>query len=122
LFRLYLNRYLANPGSGAQAALNATKADVLGDANYVEIYKARLPVDREALKLLALGVTDPHSPTARMWVGTSLGLNKAVSKSSMQLSLRRLLDLNLVEKLHVGDYRLQDNDFADCLRTVDLDA
>ncbi len=120
-FRRYLSRYLAYAELGAQAALEDTQAHVFGDANFSETWRKLLPADQEVLKLLAQGVTDLHSEPVRIRLGNSLGLDKPVGKNTPQQSLRRLQDEDLVAKLDYGDYRLQDDAFAQWLRNLELD-
>jgi hypothetical protein len=50
-----------------------------------------------------------------------LGLNQAVTKNVPQQSLRRLQDLGLVLRMDYGQYQIQDDAFAEWLRTRDLE-
>ncbi|MCK9213575.1 MAG: hypothetical protein M0P52_03775 [Rhodoferax sp.] len=120
-FRRYLNRYLAYAELGAQAALEDTQMHVFNGANFNDVWKKLLPADQEVLKLLAQGVTELHSEPARMRLGSALGLDKPVNKNTPQHSLRRLQEENLVAKLDYGDYQIQDDAFAEWLRSLELD-
>ena len=120
-FRRYLNRYLAYAELGAEAALAETQAHVFNDANFQETFVRLLPADREVLKLLATGVRDIHSEAVRLKLGKALGLGKPVSNNAPQQSLRRLQDEELVVKVDYGDYQVQDDAFAEWLRTLELD-
>jgi hypothetical protein len=50
-----------------------------------------------------------------------LGVDHTVSKNVPQKSLRRLQDLELVLRMGYGQYQIQDDAFAEWLRTRDLD-
>jgi len=120
-FRRYLNRYLAYAELGAQAALEDTQKHVFNGANFNDVWQKLLPADQEVLKLLAQGVTELYSEPARMRLGSALGLDKPVNKNTPQHALRRLQQENLVAKLDYGNYQLQDDAFAEWLRTLELD-
>ncbi|MFZ2393795.1 hypothetical protein [Rhodoferax sp.] len=94
---------------------------VFNGADFNDVWKKLLPADQEVLKLLAQGVTELHSEPARMRLGSALGLDKPVNKNTPQHSLRRLQEENLVVKLDYGDYQIQDDAFAEWLRSLELD-
>jgi hypothetical protein len=118
-FRRYLNRYLTYAELGAPAALSETVACVFNDTHFQEAYARLLPADREIMKLLAGGVTNMHSEAVRSRLGNALGIGKAVSNNTSQQSLRRLQNEDLVVKVDYGDYRVQDEAFAEWLRNQD---
>jgi hypothetical protein len=80
-----------------------------------------LPADRELLRLIVSGVTDLFSESSRRRLGAALGLDKAVAKNVPQQSLRRLQDVDLVLRMDYGDYRVQDDTFAEWLRNRELE-
>jgi hypothetical protein len=116
-FRRYLSRYLAYADLGAKAALIDTEAHVFNDLNFVNVWHGLLPADRELLRLIVSGVTDLFSESSRRRLGAALGLNETVAKNVPQKSLRRLQDAELVLRMAHGDYRLQDDAFAEWLRS-----
>jgi hypothetical protein len=116
-FRRYLSRYLAYADLGAKAALIDTQAHVFNDLNFVNVWHGLLPADRELLRLIVSGVTDLFSESSRRRLGAALGLNETVAKNVPQKSLRRLQDAELVLRMAHGDYRLQDDAFAEWLRS-----
>lgn len=120
-FRRYLNRYLTYADLGSKAALLDTEAQVFNDANLVNVWDRLLPADREVLRLIVSGVTDLFSEPSRRRLGTSLGLDEAVTKNVPQQSLRRLQDADLALRLDYGDYRVQDEAFAEWLRNRGLE-
>jgi hypothetical protein len=69
------------------------------------------------LRLIVSGVTDLFSESSRLRLGAALGLNETVAKNVPQKSLRRLQDAELVLRMAHGDYRLQDDAFAEWLRS-----
>jgi hypothetical protein len=116
-FRRYLSRYLAYADLGAKAALIDTEAHVYNDLNFVNVWHGLLPADRELLRLIVSGVTDLFSEASRLRLGAALGLNETVARNVPQKSLRRLQDAELVLRMAHGDYRLQDDAFAEWLRS-----
>lgn len=120
-FRRYLNRYLAYADLGARAALEDTQAHIFSDANFINIWERLLPADREVLRLVVTGVTDLFSETSRRRLGEALGLGEVVTKNVPQQSLRRLCDADLVLRMDYGDYRVEDDAFAEWVRNRELE-
>jgi hypothetical protein len=120
-FRRYLNRYLTHADLGAKLALADTKSHVFNDANFVDVWNGLLPADRELLRLIVAGITDVFSESSRRRLGTTLGMDEAVSKNVPQKSLRRLQDMDLVLRMDYGNYQVQDDAFAEWLRNHDLE-
>jgi hypothetical protein len=120
-FRRYLNRYLTHADLGAKAALIDTQAHVFNDANFLNVWHRLLPADRELLRLIVGGVGDLFSESSRRRLAAALGLEEQVSKNMPQQSLRRLQDTDLVLRMDYGDYRLQDDAFAEWLRNRELE-
>ena len=76
-----------------------------------------LPADRALLGMMAEGmVSDFHSQAAREQLGTLLGLPKAPPMNTPAHSLRRLQADNIVTKLAHGEYRFEDEAFAQWIR------
>lgn len=120
-FRRYLNRYLAYADLGAMAALEDTVAGVFNDANFANTWHRLLPADREVLRLVVSGITDLFSETSRRRLGAALGLEETVTKNLPQQSLRRLCDSDLMIRMDYGDYRVQDDAFAEWVRNRELE-
>jgi len=120
-FRRYLNRYLTYADLGSKAALLDTETHVFNDANFVNTWHRLLPADRELLRLIVSGVTELFSEPSRRRLGAALGLDEAVAKNVPQQSLRRLQDADLVLRMDYGDYRVQDDAFAEWLRNRELE-
>lgn len=120
-FRRYLNRYLTHADLGAPAALADTEAHVFNDANFVNLWNRLLPADRGLLRLIVAGVSDLFSEVSRRRLGEALGFDEPVTKNMPQQSLRRLQDAELVLRMDYGDYRVQDDAFAEWLRNRGLE-
>lgn len=118
-FRRFLTRYLTHADQGAQAALAATRVQVFSDEGYAGQWAALLPADREVLRLMAEGVTDLHGVTARARLGKALGLGKTAPMNTPQQALRRLQATNLIARFDHGEYRFEDEAFAEWVRSVD---
>jgi hypothetical protein len=112
---------LSHADQGAKAALADTRSHIFNDANFVNVWRQLLPADRELLSLIASGTADLFSEASRGRLGHALGLDEAVTKNVPQQSLRRLQDADLVIRMDYGDYQVQDDAFAEWVRTHLLD-
>lgn len=118
-FRDYLDRYLTHPFEGSQTALDFTKAKAFNDGEFGKQWLDLLPADQLLLLLIARGTTDLQGADVRTALGTSLGLEKSVTASAVQNSLRRLADKNVVTRIDRGTYRFEDEAFADWVQHLD---
>ena len=118
-FRRFLTRYLTHADQGAQAALAATRAQVFSDEGFAGQWAALLPADRGVLRLMADGVADLHGTSARIQLGKMLGLGRTAPMNTPQQALRRLQNANVVVRLDHGEYRFEDEAFADWVRALD---
>lgn len=76
-----------------------------------------LPAERALLGMMAEGmVSDFHGQSARAQLGILLGLPKAPPMNTPAHSLRRLQADNIVTKLAHGEYRFEDEAFAQWIR------
>jgi hypothetical protein len=115
-FRRYLNRYLSHADLGAEAALIDTQSHVFNDANFSALWHKLAAADRELLRLIVSGVADLFSQSSRQHLGEALGHSKAVSKNVPQKSIQRLQKSDIVLRMDFGEYRVQDDAFAEWLR------
>lgn len=116
-FRRFLERYLTYPFDGPEAALQYTKDHVFSSEQFRRQWNLLLPADRAVLTLMANGQeSDFHSQSARERLGSILGLAKAPSMNTPAHSLRRLQEVNIVTKLNQGEYRFEDEAFAQWVR------
>lgn len=119
-FRSYLERYLTNPLSGADAALLEVKAQIFGNENFQSQWDGLLPADRTLLEMIAAGTTDLYSKESLTKLGQVLGLGGEASKSTPLNSLQRLTSRNLVTKVDYGKYQVEDTSFAQWILQRDM--
>lgn len=72
------------------------------------------PADRAILYLLARGESVLHSSATLERLGTMLG--KPATRNTTGHALRRLLAATVITRLAMGDYRIEDEAFADWIR------
>ena len=118
-FRRFLTQYLTHANQGANAALAATRAQVFSDEGFAGQWASLLPADREVLRLMVEGVADLHGAAARTRLGEALGLGRTAPMNTPQQALRRLQAANLVVRLDHGQYRFEDEAFAEWVATLD---
>lgn len=117
-FRRYLERYVTHPQDGHAGALAYTKKHVFNDSNFIQQWQTFLPADQAILQLLAQGVPDLHGKAARLRLGQALGLEKEASMSTAQHALRRLQADNVVMRMSHGEYRFEDEAFAEWIKQM----
>lgn len=117
-FRRFLNRYLTHAQLGVRAAIQATKEQVFNDSEFAGYWASLLPADKEVLKLLATGVSDLHGIAARTQIANALGKDKPVALSVPQHALKRLVANAVVTRLDQGEYRFEDDAFAQWVRNA----
>lgn len=117
-FRRFLNRYLTHAQLGVRDAIEATKENVFNDSEFVNYWKSLLPADKEVLTLLAAGVSDLHGIAARTQIAAALGKDKPVPLSVPQHALKRLITSAVLTRLDQGEYRFEDEAFAQWVRNA----
>ena len=70
--------------------------------------------------MLAEGVPDLHGKAARTRLGAALGLDAPVSLNTPQQALKRLQADTVVTRLDHGEYRFEDDAFAQWVRTLEM--
>jgi hypothetical protein len=113
-FKRFVERYMLHQLQGAKAALEHTKATVFSDEQFLKQWTSFAPADRAVLTLVARGDSDVHSAAGLGRLARILG--KPVIKSTASHALRRLLAANAVTRLGIGDYRIEDEAFAEWIR------
>lgn len=116
-FRRFLERHLTYPFDGPEAALEFTKEHVFNSDQFRRQWTGLLPADRALLGMMADGkVSDFHGQAAREQLAALLGLPEAPPVNMPAHSLRRLQADNIVTKLAHGEYRFEDEAFAQWIR------
>jgi len=116
-FRRFLERHLTYPFDGPEAALEFTKDLVFNSDQFKRQWTGLLPADRALLGMMADGkVSDFHGQAAREQLAALLGLPEAPPVNMPAHSLRRLQADNIVTKLAHGEYRFEDEAFAQWIR------
>lgn len=113
-FKRFIERYMLYQPQGDVAALAYTKASVFSDEHSLAHWRKLKPADRAILYLLARGESDLHSSATLEKLGTMLG--KPATRNTAAHALRRLLADNVVTRLAMGDYRIEDEAFAEWIR------
>ncbi len=113
-FKRFVERYVLYQPQGMQAALAHTKASVFSDEHFLKQWTEMNPADRAVVTLLARGEVDIHG--AQSLAALSSGLGKPATKNTVAHALRRLQVNNVVTRLGVGHYRVEDEAFADWVR------
>ena len=118
-FRGFINHYLTHAQQGVQAAIEATKSTVFNNAEFGNRWETLSPTDKEVLRMLAEGISDIHGKASRMRLGKSLGLEGAVSMNTPQQALKRLERDSIVTRIGHGEYRFEDEAFAQWIQLLD---
>lgn len=121
-FRHYLDRYLTHAFEGPAAALEHTRRQVFNDAGFAQQWQSLLPADQALLSLLAAGAAEPVGRQARDRVGAALGLGQPASAATLTNALRRLCAKGTLVRIEAGEYRFEDEAFAEWVAQRELDA
>ncbi|MBK4735529.1 ATP-binding protein [Noviherbaspirillum pedocola] len=113
-FRRFIERYMLHQVLGPDSALRYTKASVFSDEHLHEAWSDMNPADQAVLTLIARGDSDLHSANALGRISASL--EKTATKSTVAHALRRLQAGNVVTRVSFGEYRIEEEAFADWIR------
>jgi len=113
-FKRFIERYMMNQMMGAEAAVAHTKTSVFSDAHFLAQWNALLPADQAVIAMLSRGETDFHSKAGMAKLSGLL--NKPATRNTAGHALRRLQDDNTVTRLSVGEYRIEDEAYAEWIR------
>lgn len=113
-FKRFIERYMLYQPQGDEAALVHTKTSVFSDEHFLKQWNEMNPADQGVLTLLARGEVDMHGSASLAKLSAMLG--KAATKNTASHALRRLQADNMVTRLAVGDYRIEDEAFAEWVR------
>ncbi|WP_459568766.1 ATP-binding protein [Cupriavidus sp. 8B] len=113
-FKRFIERYMLYQPQGDVAALAYTKASVFSDEHSLTQWSQLKPADQAVLYLLARGESDLHSSAGLEKLSVMLG--KPATRNTAGHALRRLQADNIVTRLAVGEYRIEDEAFAEWIR------
>jgi hypothetical protein len=113
-FKRFVERYMLYQPQGEEAALAHTKSSVFSDEHFLAQWAQLNPADQAVLTMLARGEADFHAQSGMAKLSGMLG--KPATKNTAAHALRRLQSENTVTRLSVGDYRIEDEAFAEWVR------
>lgn len=113
-FKRFIERFLVYQPQGVEAALEHTKDTVFSDAHFIRQWDSTHPADQAVLTLLADGDSDLHSVAGLERLSDLIG--KPATRNTAGHALRRLQDANVVTRLGVGKYHIEDEAFAEWIR------
>lgn len=113
-FKRFVERYMLYQVQGPEAALKHTKESVFSDEQFLKQWAGLNPADQAVVMLIARGENDLHSTAGLDRLTHMLGTK--ANKSTAAHALRRLQAENMVTRLAIGEYRVEDEAFAEWLR------
>lgn len=113
-FKRFIERFLVYQPQGVEAALEHTKDTVFSDAHFIRQWDSTHSADQAVLTLLADGDSDLHSVAGLERLSDLIG--KPATRNTAGHALRRLQDANVVTRLGVGKYHIEDEAFAEWIR------
>lgn len=113
-FKRFVERYMLYQVQGPEAALQHTKQSVFSDEHFLKQWADLNPADQAVVMLIARGENDLHSAAGLDRLTQMLGTK--ANKSTAAHALRRLQTENMVTRLAIGEYRVEDEAFAEWLR------
>lgn len=113
-FKRFVERFMLFQTEGVDAAIEHTKESVFSDAHFLKQWSAANPADQAVLTLLASGDSDLHSVSGVERLTALIG--RPATRNTAGHALRRLQDDNVVTRLRVGQYRIEDEAYAEWIR------
>ncbi|MFT4509392.1 hypothetical protein [Caballeronia sp. 15711] len=113
-FKRFIERYMLYQLQGVEAALTHTKASVFSDEHFLRQWTELNPADQAVVTMLARGEADVHGATGLSRLKELTG--KPATENTAAHALRRLQAQSIVTRLAVGDYRIEDEAFAEWIR------
>jgi hypothetical protein len=113
-FKRFVERYMLYQPQGEEAALTHTKASVFSDEHFMKQWTDMNPADQAVVAMLARGQSDLHAKEGLATLSASLG--KPATRNTAGHALRRLQSENVVTRLALGTYRIEDEAFAEWVR------
>ncbi|SDI75098.1 ATP-binding protein [Paraburkholderia phenazinium] len=113
-FKRFVERYMLYQPQGEDAALAHTKASVFSDEHFLKQWTEMNPADQAVITMLSRGQSDLHAKEGMARLSAILG--KPATRNTAGHALRRLQSENMVTRLALGDYRIEDEAFAEWIR------
>jgi hypothetical protein len=113
-FKRFVERYMLYQVQGPEAALKHTKDSVFSDEQFLNQWRGLSSADQAVVMLIARGEADLHGAAGLERLSVMLGTK--ATKNTAAHALRRLQNENMVTRLALGDYRVEDEAFAEWLR------
>ncbi|MEM5329132.1 ATP-binding protein [Paraburkholderia sp. JHI2823] len=113
-FKRFVERYMLYQLQGDEAALAHTRTSVFSDEHFLRQWTELNPADQAIVTMLARGEGDIHGASGLARLTALTG--KRATKNTAAHALRRLQSHNIVTRLAIGDYRIEDEAFAEWVR------
>jgi hypothetical protein len=113
-FKRFVERYMLYQPQGEGAALTHTKASVFSDEHFLKQWTEMSPADQVVITMLSHGELALHAKEGMAKLSAMLG--KPATRNTAAHALRRLQSENAVTRLAVGEYRIEDEAFAEWIR------
>lgn len=113
-FKRFVERYMLYQVQGVDAAIAYTKASVFSDEHFLRQWTEMSPVDQAVMTMLARGEADLHGMAGLARITELTG--KPATKNTAAHAVRRLQARNIVTRLAMGEYRIEDEAFAEWVR------
>lgn len=113
-FKRFVERYMLYQLQGDEAALAHTRTSVFSDEHFLRQWTELNPADQAVVTMLARGEGDIHGASGLARLTALTG--KRATKNTAAHALRRLQSRNIVTRLAIGDYRIEDEAFAEWVR------
>jgi hypothetical protein len=117
-FRRYIEYYLINPLDGSSSALQKTQEKVFNNRGFKNQWDLLLPTDQAILILISEGKQDIYGKQNMLLLEERLGINP-IFKNTVQNSIRRLSQKNILTRLDYGKYQFEDEAFSDWVKYHD---
>lgn len=113
-FKRFVERYMLYQVQGVDAAIAHTKASVFSDEHFLRQWDELNSADQAVVTMLARGEASLHGADGIARLTALTG--KPATKNTAAHALRRLQVKNIVTRLSMGEYRIEDEAFADWVR------
>ena len=113
-FKRFIERYMLYQPEGVAAALAYTRATVFSDDHFHKQWRSLNGASQAVLTMLARGETELFSRAGMTKLAALTG--KPATRNTAGHALRRMQTDNVVTRLALGDYRIEDEAFAEWIR------